>query len=418
VRSHSGYPDGLSRRGFLSGALGTATVAGAGTALAGCDRSGGTSPAVAAARIVPFRGEHQAGIVTPAQDRLVFAAFDVSTADRVELVRLLQRWTAAAERMTAGEPVGSLASSAGQVPQDTGEALGLGPSRLSVTVGFGPKLFDHRFGLSRSRPSSLADLPPFAGDVLDRDRSGGDLCIQACADDPQVAFHAVRNLSRLGLGTVTLRWMQLGFGRTSSTSDTQQTPRNLLGFKDGTRNLVAEDAAEVRQHLWVSADQGPPWLVGGSYLVARRIRMAVETWDRESIGDQQAVFGRAKVSGAPLTGSAEHDQPNLAAIAPDGRPVIAADAHIRLAAPESNAGVRILRRGYSFTDGVDPRTGQLDAGLFFVCFQADPATGFIPVQRRLATDALNEYVKHTSSALFACPPGVGPGDYWGRQLFG
>jgi deferrochelatase/peroxidase EfeB len=214
-----------------------------------------------------------------------------------------------------------------------------------------------------------------------------------------------------------MRWFQLGFGRTSSTTPSQQTPRNLMGFKDGTRNVNGAAPADLNSHVWVGPDSDQAWLTGGSYLVSRKIRMGIEAWDRDRIGDQEAVFGRTKVEGAPLTGQHERDEPDLAAKAADGRPVIPADAHIRLAAPESNGGAKILRRGYSFTDGVDPVTGQLDAGLFFLCFQSDPATGFIPVQRNLATDALNEYIKHTSSALFACPPGPADGQFWGQQLF-
>jgi deferrochelatase/peroxidase EfeB len=405
---------GFSRRGFLAGALSTAAAAGAGAALAGCDRA---KPSAAGPATIPFRGAHQAGIATPAQDRLAFAAFDVTTTSRAELIDLLRRWTTAAEKMTRGEPVGAVEGGEHYVPADTGEATGLPPANLTVTIGFGPTLFDRRFGLAARRPAALRELPAFPGDQLDPRISGGDLCIQACADDPQVAFHAVRNLNRMGFGVTSMRWFQLGFGRTSSTTPSQQTPRNLMGFKDGTRNINGELASELDAHVWVgSGDQD--WLTGGSYLVSRKIRMGIEAWDRDRIGDQEAVFGRTKVEGAPLTGNHERDQPDLNARGGDGTPVIAADAHIRLAAPESNGGVKILRRGYSFTDGVDPLTGQLDAGLFFLCFQSDPATGFIPVQRNLARDALNEYIKHTSSALFACPPGAGPGEFWGQRLFG
>jgi len=404
----------FSRRGFLAGALGTAAVAGGAGALAGCDRAGSAASRPA---VVAFRGAHQAGIATPAQDRLAFAAFDVTSTSRTELVDLLRRWTLAAERMTRGEPVGAVDGGEHYVPADTGEATGLPAANLTITIGFGPGLFDSRFGLAARRPAALRELPRFAGDELDPRISGGDICIQACADDPQVAFHAVRNLNRIGFGVTAMRWLQLGFGRTSSTTPSQQTPRNLMGFKDGTRNVNGEVPADLNAHVWVGPDSDQAWLTGGSYLVSRKIRMGIESWDRDRIGDQEAVFGRSKVEGAPLTGRQERDEPDLAAKAADGTPVIPADAHIRLAAPESNGGVKILRRGYSFTDGVDPVTGQLDAGLFFICFQSDPATGFIPVQRNLATDALNEYIKHTSSALFACPPGPADGQFWGQQLF-
>lgn len=406
---------GFSRRGFLTGALGTVAAAGAGAVLTGCE-----SPQKAAAMapaVVQFRGAHQAGIATPAQDRLAFAAFDVTTTRRADLIDLLQRWTVAAEKMTRGEPVGSVEGTDESVPADTGEATGLAAANLTITIGFGPGLFDDRFGLAGRRPKALRELPAFKGDELQPTISGGDLCIQACADDSQVAFHAVRNLNRIGFGVTAMRWFQLGFGRTSSTTTSQQTPRNLLGFKDGTKNVNGDEAKDLTSHVWVGSDSDQAWMNGGSYLVSRQIRMGIEAWDRDRIGDQEAVFGRTKVEGAPLTGSHEHDVPDLAAKSADGTPVIPAHAHIRLASPDSNGGVKILRRGYSFTDGVDPLTGQLDAGLFFICFQSDPATGFIPVQRNLATDALNEYIKHVSSAIFACPPGAAAGEYWGQQLF-
>jgi deferrochelatase/peroxidase EfeB len=371
------------------------------------------------AAIVPFRDVHQAGIATPAQDRLAFAAFNVTGLDQAALVALLRTWTDAAERMTRGEPIGPPETDPLAPPDDTGEPAGLRPGRLTITIGFGPSLFDDRFGLATRRPTALADLPPFAGDFLEPGRSGGDLCLQACADDPQVAFHAVRNLARLGRGTVVMRWFQLGFGRTASTSSAQVTPRNLQGFKDGTNNIVAENEPLMRDHVWVGDETDQPWLRDGSYLVIRRIRMLIESWDRTSLGEQERVIGRRKSSGAPLGATAEHDPVDLGAAAADGTPIIATDAHVRQAAPSAGAGERILRRGYSYTDGIDPLTGLLDAGLFFIAYQQDPLRGFVPIQRRLAgQDALNEYIRHTGSALFACPPGVGAGGWWGETLLG
>ena len=206
----------------------------------------------------PFEGIHQAGITTPAQDRLHFAAFDVTTGSRDALIGLLREWTAAARQMTAGRPVGgSLPTPYDAPPTDTGEALGCDASGLTLTFGFGPGLFERggqdRFGIGDRRPRALRELPHFPADNLDPARSNGDLCVQACAHDPQVAVHAIRNLARIGFGTVALRWAQLGFGRTSSTSKEQSTPRNLLGFKDGTANLKSEDTADVDRFVWVQA---------------------------------------------------------------------------------------------------------------------------------------------------------------------
>jgi deferrochelatase/peroxidase EfeB len=286
-----------------------------------------------------------------------------------------------------------------------------------VTLGFGPTLFRDALGLGGSRPAVLADIPPLPGDRLESALCGGDIGVQACANDPQVAFHAVRNLARLGRGVVSVRWMQLGFGRTATTSTQQPTPRNLMGFKDGTNNIKSEDSSEMHTFVWVGDDTDQAWMRGGTYLVARRIRMRIESWDRTSLQEQEQVIGRHKRSGAPIGREREFDTVDLQATVWSGALAIAGDAHIRLAAPDSNAGVHILRRGYSFTDGIDPTTGELDAGLFFICFQQDPATGFVAVQRRLAaSDALNEYIRHTGSAVFACPPGLQSGAYLGQPL--
>jgi deferrochelatase/peroxidase EfeB len=372
----------------------------------------------------PFEGTHQAGITTPAQDRLHFAAFDVTTDSREELIALLKAWTAAARQMTAGVSVGgSLPTPYDAPPSDTGEALGLDAAGLTLTFGFGPSLFSQdgkdRFGLAERRPASLEELPHFPADNLDPTRSNGDLCVQACAHDPQVAVHAIRNLARIGFGTVALRWAQLGFGRTSSTSTQQVTARNLLGFKDGTANLKSEDKANIEKFVWVGHDDDPraDWLAGGSYLVARRINMHIEPWDRTSLSEQETLIGRNREEGAPLSGGTEFSEPDFTLQGRDG-PLIAMDAHVRLAHQSANKGVRLLRRGYNFTDGSNA-LGRLDAGLFFIAFVRDPATMYIPMQTQLsARDALMEYLQHTGSGLFAVPPGVRSKTDWiGSSLF-
>ena len=351
------------------------------------------------------------------------AALDVTTESADELREMLTAWTRAAERMTYGAeaaPGGAVGLGPYGVPTDTGEALDLPPSNLTITIGYGPTLFE-RFGLEARRPDALEELPGFMGDDLDPATSGGDICIQACADDPQVAVHAVRNLIRLGFGVVSVRWSQLGFGRTSSTSSSQATPRNLFGFKDGTANIMAEDTAALDEHVWVAPSDvsgEAAWMAGGSYLVARRIRMHIEVWDRTNLQEQQDIFGRGKLKGEPLGGTDEFETIDFAAKRMDGEPAIPMVAHVRLAHSSNLGGVRILRRGYNFTDGSDGQ-GHLNAGLFFIAFMRDAHKQFVPMQRALAAkDVLNEYIEHTGSALFACPPGLGPDEDWGTQLFG
>jgi deferrochelatase/peroxidase EfeB len=408
----------LSRRRLLTSAgLGAAGVGlGAGGYLIGQDNAEaaeipGTGP-------VAFYGEHQAGIATPAQDRLFFAAFDLETESKAALRGLMEAWTTAAQEMSEGKLIGDVNRDELAPPDDTGEAFGLPPSNLTITFGFGPDIFDRPgLGLSSQRPEALQPLPPLPGDELSGLESGGDICVQACADDPQVVFHAIRDLARIGRGTVTLRWSQLGFGRTSSTTRDQETPRNLFGMKDGTANIKAEDTAAMDKYVWV--DEGPAWIQGGSYLVSRRIRMILEVWDRSALQDQERTIGRRKYSGAPLGEADEFDPLPLEELGDNGAPVIPANAHVRLAAAQENEGVRILRRGYSFTDGVDQSLGELEAGLFFIAFQRDPEKQFVELQRKLGVhDALNEYIKHVGSGLFAIPRGAKPGGYVGEGLLG
>ncbi|WP_285062733.1 iron uptake transporter deferrochelatase/peroxidase subunit [Frigoribacterium sp. ME-P-080] len=421
---------GLSRRGLL-GLVGTgvgAGVLGLGVGI-GTDRavqthadgSSGASPSY------PFFGRHQSGIVTAAQDRLHFASFDVADGvSRAELVELLKDWSYAASRLTAGldvSPTGATGGSPLAPPDDTGEATGLPAAGLTVTIGFGPTLFTtsdgtDRFGLASKRPPALVDLPHFSGDQLVAAASGGDLCVQACSDDPQVAVHAIRNLSRIAFGRASLRWSQLGFGRTSSTTRGQTTPRNLFGFKDGTANVKAEDVTAVEDGVWATASDGAGWMSGGSYLVARKIRMTIETWDHASLAEQQTVVGRDKGEGAPLSGGTEFTAPDFAASAPTGGgPAIAPDSHVALAHPQNNDGATLLRRGYNFVDGND-ELGRLNAGLFFIAFNRDPRRQYVPIQQALSrNDRMNEYVKHVGSGIFAVPPGASQDGWVGETLF-
>jgi deferrochelatase/peroxidase EfeB len=395
--------------------LGAGGAYGVDRATAGSDQAA----TAAADAVVAFYGTRQAGITTPQQSRLVFAAFDLTMSDVNEVKTLLGQWSAAASLMTRGQLIGP--SEIGDAPpMDSGEALGVGAQRLTITVGFGPSMFDSRFGLANRRPAALEPLPALPGDaVIDHRISGGDICVQACADDPQVAFHVIRNFARIAAGKAVLRWSQIGFGRASVTSRAQQTPRNLMGFKDGTRNIKVEDAASTREFVWVGDETDQDWMRDGSYLVMRKIRMQIESWDSDSLADQERVIGRSKDVGAPLSGTGEHDPLQLGKRGADGKPLVPPLSHVSLASPERNYGTQILRRGYNYADGIDPTTGQIDAGLFFLAFQKNAHEQFVPIQRRLgANDLLNEYIKHVSSGLYACPGGVEKvGDWFGRRLF-
>ncbi|MFT3831852.1 MAG: Dyp-type peroxidase [Micropruina sp.] len=363
-------------------------------------------------RTVPFYDQaHQAGVRTPPQRHAVFMTFNLNSgATRQDLQVLLARWSAAIAQLSRGKTVGTIEPARPDaVGTDTGEAHGLAPASLTVTVGLGPGVFDKRFDLAHRRPALLAELPRIPGDVLQPEFTGGDLSLQACADDPQVAYHAIRNLARMVTTTAHTHWVVMGFGR-ASAGPGQETPRNLMGFKDGTRNVVTD--ADYDQFVWLSdAD----WMTGGTYQVVRKIAMTIETWDFDRISDQQQIFGRTKDEGAPLTGELEFDTPDFAKQA-EGSYVIDQTSHIALAAPENNRGVKILRRSYNFTDGLNSQ-GLLDAGLLFISYQNTPQH-FVDLQSKLGRfDLLNEYIRHIGSAVFAIPPGPATGSYIGKALF-
>jgi len=445
---------GATRRGFLTRAAGLAAVAGSAlTADAGetaIAKPVDPVPAPAASPVEPFWGKNQGGILTPTQGHTYFVALDLTTAKRDDVIALLKAWTAASARLTAGKPIDNfdkteidysydtssatttVTTSDDPAPtavslSDSGEAEGLAPARLTITFGFGPGLFEKdgkdRYGFAKSRPEALIDLPHFVGDQLVPEHSDGDLSVQASADDPQVAFHAVRQLVRLVEDVAQVRWAQIGF---MPNFGTDQTPRNLMGFKDGTNNPSTSDAAAMNKFVWVG-DEGPDWMRDGSYLVVRRIRVALEHWDRSKLDFQEQTFGRHKASGAPLGLKDEREPLDLAATDTNGNLVIAENAHVRLAAPATNGGAQILRRPYSYNDGVNftaerwpPwRQGiEYDAGLFFIAYQRDPRTGFVKIFENMAKfDMLNQFATHVGGGLFAVPGGAAEGEFIGQRLF-
>jgi deferrochelatase/peroxidase EfeB len=285
-----------------------------------------------------------------------------------------------------------------------------------MTFGFGPGIFDERFGLTARAPANFGPLPAFQGEQLDLSSSGGDLMVQACAEDQMIAFHAVRQLDRLALGVATQRWGLAGFGASAEVHQIE-TPRNLLGFKDGTANPKPGTKA-FDSTVWVGERDSPDWMRGGTYLCVRRIRMNLLSWDDLTQADQEVVIGREKLSGTPRSGGNEFSPLNFATIGPDGVPAIPIDSHVRLASATFNAGATMLRRGYSYDNGGDTMNGVRDSGMLFLAYVRDIEAQFVPIQRQLAdSDRMNPFVTHIGTATFAVPPGVERGGWLGQELF-
>lgn len=353
---------------------------------------------------VPFYGEHQAGIETPAQRNIYFLVADLHSNDPKEIKEMFQMWTTYSRRLSKGMNIKPYSDNEFVPPTDTGEADSLNAHNLTLTFGVSPSFFT-KLGIEKLRPEELKDLPHFPRDQIKKHYSGGDICIQACADDPQVAFHAVRNLVRSARGKITMKWSQAGF---NSTDNPKQTVRNLFAFKDGTAN---EQGSKLPHNLWT---QESDWLNGGTYLIARRIKMFLETWDRTSAKEQNNTFGRDRNTGAAMGQKREFDAVDLTKKDEKGNAVVPENSHVHLA---NKTGKKLLRRSFSYSSGIDDK-GQFDAGLLFISFQASPEQ-FITIQNAFGSmDKMSEYTMHQGSGIFACFPGVkDENDYLGKALF-
>ncbi|KES05316.1 peroxidase [Streptomyces toyocaensis] len=400
--------DGITRRRLLGTAGATGLVLGAtGGAVGYASAPAGAIPltSVGDGR-VPFHVKHQPGITQPLQARGHLIAFDLSPgAGRKEAAALLRRWSDTARRLMAGEPAAQ---------GDTDVARDSGPSSLTLTFGFGHSFFG-RTGLEKQRPVALDPLPDFSSDRLDRARSNGDLWVQIGADDALVAFHALRAVQKDAGSAARVRWQMNGFNRSPGATAHPMTARNLMGQVDGTRNPKPADS-DFDRRIFVPEKGEPGWMAHGSYAVVRRIRMLLDDWEKLSVTEQESVIGRRKSDGAPLSGGGETSEMDLEKTDARGNLVVPINAHARITRPDQNGGAEMLRRPFSYHDGIDA-DGAPDAGLLFICWQADPLRGFVPVQRKLDRgDALTPFVRHETSGLFAVPGGAAEGEYVGQAL--
>ncbi|MCX4621120.1 iron uptake transporter deferrochelatase/peroxidase subunit [Streptomyces albogriseolus] len=399
---------GISRRRLLGTAGATGLVLGAaGGAVGYASAPSGAAPLTSVgATKVPFHVKHQPGITDPLQSRGHLLAFDlVPGAGRKEAAALLRRWSDTARRLMAGEF---------DTEGDSDVARDAGPSSLTLTFGFGHSFFA-RTGLEKQRPAALDPLPAFSSDRLDRARSDGDLWVQIGADDALVAFHALRAVQKDAGAAARVRWQMNGFNRSPGATARPMTTRNLMGQVDGTRNPKPEEP-DFDERIFVPEQGEPAWMANGSYVVVRRIRMLLDDWEKLSLRDQEGVIGRRKADGAPLSGGDETTEMDLEKTDAKGNLVVPFNAHARITRPDQNGGAAMLRRPFSYHDGIDA-DGTPDAGLLFVCWQADPLRGFVPVQRKLDRgDALTPFVRHEASGLFAVPGGAAEGEYVGQAL--
>jgi dye decolorizing peroxidase len=392
----------ITRRGML--AVGGAALLGAAGGYALAVRPGEAtvgSPPVPSAQPIPFHGEHQPGVETPAALLQTFVGLDLIERTPANADAVLRLVSDDAVRLMAGEPALG----------DTEPELAQHPAGLTITTGLGRPLFTAT-GRASVIPPQLADLPAFSTDRLEDDWPQTDLLLQVGSDDAVTLAHTVRMLTK-DLSTLTrVRWVQPGFRSAAPAVPGSTTTRNLMGQVDGTVN-PAPGSPEFAEVVWI--DEGPDWLRGGTVLVLRRIRMHLDTWDVLDRAVQESVIGRVISTGAPLGGTSESEPVPFDAVDANGLPVIPADAHVRVAHAATTAEM-ILRRPYSYDNGM--RDGTNDVGLLFAAYTRDPRASFIPMQQRIAqSDAFNRWNTTIGSASYVIPAGASEGSYLAQGLF-
>ncbi|MBP6117309.1 MAG: deferrochelatase/peroxidase EfeB [Neisseriaceae bacterium] len=409
-----------SRRQALKGLglAGGGLVVGAVGGYGWFNRQNDAKPASAADPTVgslPFKGEHQSGIVDPEQQEAIFIAFTVVAKDKAAVAELFHKLSDRIAFLTQG---GEAPTRDGRYPPPESGILGeyIHPDGLSITASVGASFFDERYGLAAHRPKQLIEMPSFPNDALDASWCDGDLLLQLCANSRETVIYAVRDLVKTFSGRLVAQWKMDGFLPARDVRN-GHTPINLFGFKDGTGNAPGTDNKLMDELVWVNQNSGEPaWAVGGSYHVVRLIRFFLEFWDRTPLGEQEIDFGRQKASGAALGQKAEFDDPAFDQD-PEGK-VTPYDSHMRRAEPRDphRYTAKLRRRSYSYSLGLT-KSSQLDMGLIFVCFQQDLNAGFVSTQKRLDGEPLEEYIKPFGGGYYFALPGITDDRYLGQALF-
>ncbi len=387
------------------GVVGHAVGASASRGGSGAAGSGGIGPAAVAlggAEKVAFHGRYQSGITTPHQAHGTFIGLDLPKGTRREkIISLLRVLGDDAERLMSGRaPLGALER---DIPRT--------PANLTVTFGFGPGLFAAA-GIPDQCPPVIADFPAFSLDKLDERWGQTDLVVQVCSDDPITLGYAQRRLIRDARTFSSPKWVQSGFVNARGHEPIGTTARNLMGMRDGSAN--ERDPAQIADVVWNTGGEHP-WLKDGSMLVLRRIAIDMEAWDDIEPVAKEISFGRTLTDGLPLTGGDEFTAVDRTAVDEKGFPVIAPNAHAARAQARSGEE-RMFRRPFNYIYEADP-AAEPEQGLLFAAYQADLGTAFVPVQKRLdENDALNTWITHIGSAVYAIPPGIAQGEYPGQGL--
>ena len=366
------------------------------------EKGASVSGAPLADAIVPFDGEHQAGVQTPSQAHVNLVGFNLKDGAGQRGARNLMRlWTEDARALcTAETPRGSLEPEMTQTP-----------ANLTVTCGWGESFFAK---IGAQKPEWLGDVRSYTRDKLRPEWGQTDVVLQICCDDQLTASHVLRHMVRSGASYADVAWVQQGFLNANGSLEDGETPRNVFGQKDGTVNPKTD--ADFVEQVWI--EDGP--FKGGTAMVVRRIDMNMETWEEVDRNAREISIGRTLDNGAPLSGTEENDPVDLEARDKYGLKAIDPTSHVARAHPPADHPEQvILRRPYNFDLAPSPeRPGELsNSGQIFICFQKNPREQFEPIQARLdEVDQLNTWITHVGSAMYYVVPGTQGGTSWGENL--
>lgn len=366
------------------------------------EKGASVSGAPLADAIVPFDGEHQAGVQTPSQAHVNLVGFNLKDGAGQRGARNLMRlWTEDARALcTAETPRGSLEPEMTQTP-----------ANLTVTCGWGESFFAK---IGAQKPEWLGDVRSYTRDKLRPEWGQTDVVLQICCDDQLTASHVLRHMVRSGASYADVAWVQQGFLNANGSLEDGETPRNVFGQKDGTVNPKTD--ADFVEQVWI--EDGP--FKGGTAMVVRRINMNMETWEEVDRNAREISIGRTLDNGAPLSGTEENDPVDLEARDKYGLKAIDPTSHVARAHPPADHPEQvILRRPYNFDLAPSPeRPGELsNSGQIFICFQKNPREQFEPIQARLdEVDQLNTWITHVGSAMYYVVPGTQGGTSWGENL--
>jgi deferrochelatase/peroxidase EfeB len=177
----------------------------------------------------------------------------------------------------------------------------------------------------------------------------------------------------------------------------------------------------MNQYVWVQPHTGEPaWAAGGTYQALRIVHFDVKKWQGVPVARQERIFGRRKLSGAPMYATDPNASDLLDPIYtndPQGL-ITPLNCHIRLAnpqTPQTLATSTILRRSYDFQLSIQAG-GYPDLGHAFCCFQRELDT-YIAMQTRLEGEMLVPYISPRGGGYFFALPGVRDRrDYYARGL--